>query len=117
MIHKKITTGLVIQNYDEEKCVGQEFITGDQVSYENLDGEPIFPPKNEVYQPFDMVQPIEEMDYYVMWMWKCIEPQLYGPYQTPDKQQIEIDRLRAEQGEDDHTFFVMNVTKGSKLEF
>jgi len=119
MAHKKITNGYVIQDYDGENCVRQEFIAGDQVGYEDVDGEPIDPPEKGNYQPFDMVQPDKEkeFDYYVIWMWKCIEPQLYGPYSTPDKQQTEIDRLRTEHGEDDHTFFVINVTKGSKLEF
>ena len=120
MIHKKITTGFVIQNYDGEKCVGQEFIAGDQVDYETPDGESLvlgIDVDEGNYQPFDMVQPIEEIDYYVIWMWKCIEPQLYGPYQTPDKQQTEIDRLRTEHGEDDHSFFVMNITKGAVVKF
>ena len=95
-------------------------MAGDQVAYEDVDGKSIDPPEKENYQPFDMVQPDnkeKKIDYYVVMMWKCIEPQLYGPYQTPEKQQLEIDRLKKEQGEDDNTFFVMNVTKGAKLEF
>jgi len=119
MIHKKITTGFVIQDYNGKNCVGQEFIAGDQVNYEDVEGKPIIPLEKENYQPFDMVQPGKEkkIDHYVIWMWQCVTPQLYGPYSTPEKQQTEIDRLRAEQGEDDHTFFVMNVTKGSTVEF
>jgi len=122
MMHKKITNGFVIQDYKDNVCIRQEFIAGDQVDYETPDGEGLvlgIDVDEGNYQPFDMVQPNKEkeFDYYVIWMWKCIEPQLYGPYQTPDKQQTEIDRLRTEQGENDHTFFVMNVTKGSTVEF
>ena len=41
----KITTGYVIQNYATLKngttvCVGQEFIAGDQVDYEDIEGNP-----------------------------------------------------------------------------
>jgi len=67
MAHKKITYGFVVQEYDTVKgkhiCTHQEFIAGDQVEYENMDGEPIDPnklsvAKKEVYQPFDMVAPV-----------------------------------------------------------
>ncbi len=55
---KKITTGFVIQTYnDNGKCTSQEFIAGDQVDWETDDGQPIEAPGNEEYQPFDMVQP------------------------------------------------------------
>jgi len=120
MIYKKVTTGFVIQYYKDDICTRQEFCAGDIVNYGDVDGLFIDPPENEVYQPFDMVQPDkkeEGLDYYVVMIWGCVEPQLYGPYSTPEKQQTEIDRLRAEQGEDENTFFVMNVTKGAKLVF
>lgn len=55
MKYQKITSGFVIQNYENEKCVSQAFIAGDDVDYE-VNGEPIDPPENETY-PFDMVQP------------------------------------------------------------
>ena len=58
---KKITVGFVIQNYNEAGiCISQEFIAGDQVDYEDANGNPTDAPENEVYQPFDMVQPKEE---------------------------------------------------------
>lgn len=57
-MHKKITTGFVVQTYDGDKCVSQEFIAGDQVDYEDENGETIdVDTTNEQYQPFDMVQP------------------------------------------------------------
>ncbi len=59
--HNKITTGFVIQKYKGNIPVSQEFIAGDQVDYEDLDGNPIdYNTDDEEYLPFEMVQP-EEM--------------------------------------------------------
>lgn len=57
MIVHKITTGYVIQKFDTEtnKFLDQEFIAGDEVSYENAFGESADEFDN--YLPFDMVQP------------------------------------------------------------
>jgi len=53
---RKITTGFVIQTFnDDNKCTEQEFVAGDQVDFEDENGNPI-DSWNE-YQPFDMVQP------------------------------------------------------------
>ncbi len=54
----KVTTGFVIQRYRKQitgtfKCIGQEFIAGDEVQFENLKGEPVDPPEHD-YQPFNM---------------------------------------------------------------
>ena len=58
MKFRKITTGFVIQNYEDGKCVSQEFVAGDEVEYEDETGDPVdFPDYSEEYQPFDMVQP------------------------------------------------------------
>jgi hypothetical protein len=56
---KKITVGFVIQNYDEETgiCVGQEFVAGDQVDWEDEDEEQVDQPENAIYQPYTMEQP------------------------------------------------------------
>jgi hypothetical protein len=66
----KISTGFVIQVFDTEKqkFIKQEFISSDEVQYENENGNVIkfeemekfnFGPyaKEEPYLPFDMVQP------------------------------------------------------------
>jgi len=63
----KITTGFVIQTFDTEtkKYTAQEFVAGDHVEYETLDGSSIDPVEVgmqtveglEPYLPFDMVQP------------------------------------------------------------
>jgi hypothetical protein len=60
---KKITVGFVIQDYNDKGiCIGQEFIAGDQVDWENDKGEQIASPEGEafLYHPFDMVQPVNE---------------------------------------------------------
>jgi len=54
----KITVGFVTQSYEKNAagkfiCTGQEFIAGDQVDYENIDGNTITPPEHD-YQPFNM---------------------------------------------------------------
>jgi len=58
MIVNKITTGFVIQSFDTEKkeFVSQDFIAGDEVSYEKEDGTP-YNGDVDSYLPFDMVQP------------------------------------------------------------
>jgi len=56
----KITNGFVVQQYDTDtgRCVAQEFVAGDQVAYENEDGEPVdWREPQDGYQPFEMVQP------------------------------------------------------------
>lgn len=57
MIVHKITTGFVIQKFDTKtrQFIGQEFIAGDQVEFENEDGDPV--ESFDEYLPFDMKQP------------------------------------------------------------
>lgn len=53
----KVTVGFAIQTYEDNICVEQEFIAGDQVDYEGFyDGEPIDPPSHQS-QDFGMIQP------------------------------------------------------------
>lgn len=56
-IVKKITTGFVVQEYDTEtgKFVSQDFVAGDQVDWEDEDGNAI--PEEDAYLSFEMVQP------------------------------------------------------------
>ena len=54
----KITVGFVTQSYEKNAagkfiCTNQKFIAGDQVDYEDVDGNAITPPEHE-YQPFNM---------------------------------------------------------------
>lgn len=66
MIINKITTGFVIQTFDTEKkqYTKQEFIAGDPVTYEDIEGDladssvmAVNPDGSEPYLPFDMIQP------------------------------------------------------------
>jgi hypothetical protein len=54
----KITIGFVTQTYAKNSagefvCAEQEFIAGDQVDYEDANGNKINPPDHK-YQPFNM---------------------------------------------------------------
>ncbi len=67
MEYNKITVGFVIQTFKDGKPVDQVFICGDDVTYEDMNGEVIKHPyapneKDEPYLPFDMVQPSREED-------------------------------------------------------
>ena len=59
---KKITVGFVVQQFENDGTfISQEFIAGDQVDYEDEDGESIdidmdFDLNGNPYQAFDMVQ-------------------------------------------------------------
>jgi hypothetical protein len=55
----KITVGFVVQQYEKNDngelvCVSQEFVAGDQVDYEDVNGEPLKEVPNHKYQPFNM---------------------------------------------------------------
>lgn len=55
----KITTGFITQSYEQVEsgkyvCIHQEFIAGDEVQYENANGDSITPPMHD-YQPFNML--------------------------------------------------------------
>jgi len=55
----KITVGFVIQTFEKNAagkfvCTKQEFIAGDQVDYEDAEGNPITPPEHP-YQQFRMI--------------------------------------------------------------
>ena len=54
----KITVGFVIQTFEKSAdgefiCTSQEFVAGDQVDYEDPNGNPIDPPVHP-YQQFNM---------------------------------------------------------------
>ena len=58
MAYNKITTGFVVQNYDDDgRCISQEFVACQHSDCEDEYGEKREPSENEVDCPFDMVQP------------------------------------------------------------
>jgi len=50
----KVTVGYVVQTFEGQTLVSQEFIAGDDVTYEDLDGNILSAP-DDVYHSFDMV--------------------------------------------------------------
>ncbi len=62
MILKKIVAGFVIQTYENDICTGQEFLSGDDVVWENKNGDPANKPAVYVYEPMNMVQPIKKKE-------------------------------------------------------
>ena len=76
MLFNKITVGFVIQTFnDQGECVEQEFVAGDEVSYETKDGDEI----NEIHMPFggnecypfSMEQPINKKICHIYPKAKC----------------------------------------------
>lgn len=66
MIVRKITTGFVVQQFDADtgRCLSQEFVAGDQVEWEKLNGNPIEDGDfgvdlDALYWPLEMKQPEE----------------------------------------------------------
>jgi hypothetical protein len=58
----KITHGFVIQRFKHNKCISQEFVSGDQVEYETPNGTQVGEVSDELpYVLFEMVQPNTEM--------------------------------------------------------
>jgi len=56
---KKITTGFVVQQFDDDgKFQGQTFVAGDQVEYEDENGDSI-DPEVECYYPMEMKQTLK----------------------------------------------------------
>ncbi len=84
----KITTGFVIQTYDTKtgRCVGQEFVAGDDVKYEDQNGEAVdWSEKADAYQPFDMAQAGRKAQHYNLLVQGGTEAVVLGPFDTPEK--------------------------------
>ena len=69
----------------------------------------------------ECVEEIEKIqhgyDYYYLFVWGCVEPQIWGPYSTPDIQQVELNKLKEKEGEDKHIYITFNITRGAEIEF
>jgi len=54
---RKFTVGSVVQDFDDNgNLIFQEFIAGDQVDYEDEDGEAVDEPSAKSYHPMNMIQ-------------------------------------------------------------
>lgn len=67
MIVRKITTGFVVQQFDADtgRCVSQEFVAGEQVEWEDRQGNAISDGDfgidvEGLYHPLEMKQPEEK---------------------------------------------------------
>src|ERR1039457_6985743 len=106
----KITTGFVVQTWDTElkKWISQEFVAGDETNYEKAGGDardPIEPregwpgwPDPKPYLPFDMKPPEESQPsaprFYLLETIDDIEPQLHGPFPSPERRDEQAIQLR-----------------------
>jgi hypothetical protein len=56
-VTKKIIVGFVVQTFDNEtkKCIHQEFVSGDDITYENDNGDTL-DNHEELYFPLEMKQ-------------------------------------------------------------
>lgn len=100
----KITPGFVIQTYDTgtKECVYQEFVAGDQVDWENSDGDTLISYDEEgtstyvadvefdetelPYQNFDMVQPkTDSTRRYLVIVEGDVDPSMHGPFATEEE--------------------------------
>jgi len=119
--YNKITPGFVTQMFEkrDEKfiCVEQEFKAGDPVDREDEQGEPVdVDVREEVYQPFEMVQP--GRDYYFLYVFGGVEAEQIGPFPTEQKRDEAMEKHEAGEGREDYdSYFPFDVTKDSTVEF
>ena len=115
----KITVGFVIQTYkkqgDDFVCVNQDFICGDDVTYENEMGEVLAEKPDEQYQSFDMVQP--GWDFYFLYVYAGVDVKKIGPFPTEQERDDAIENHRQEGREDYDSYFPFDVTRNVKVHF
>jgi hypothetical protein len=55
------------------------------------------------------------MDYYLLFVWGCVEPELVGPFATTEERNSEAQKYHREHGEQ-HGYFPVQITKGCQIE-
>jgi hypothetical protein len=123
----KITTGFVIQTWDAvlKKWISREFVAGDQTDYErDDDGTPvspndIWPDMPEPYLPFAM-KPPEEIPpsaprFYVLETIGDIEPQLHGPFPSPEQRDEQAVQLRRQDPGKNNGLFRLDLSANAEL--
>ena len=55
------------------------------------------------------------MDYYFIFIWGLVEPELIGPFETAEQRNIEAKKYWAEH-KDQHGYFTLEATKGCQVE-
>ena len=72
--------------------------------------------REEVYQPFEMVQP--GRDYYFLHVFGGVEAEQVGPFHTEQKRNKAMEKHREGEGREDYdSYFPFDVTKDSTVEF
>ncbi len=120
--YNKIISGFVSQHFvkkgDKFTCEFQDFITGDEVDREDKYGSSIdckINSRDEEYQQFNMVQP--GYDYYYIFVWKCVDAQLIGPFNTEDERENNKEEMKHKEGEDEHIYISFKIAKEAEIEF
>ena len=54
------------------------------------------------------------MDYYLVFLWNLVDPQVIGPFSTTEERDNEAVKYRKQHG-DVHGYFSVEVTKGAKF--
>ena len=53
-------------------------------------------------------------DYYLLFLWNDVEPQLHGPFPTENIRDEKAKELRQKEGEE-HGYFPLEITTGSEI--
>ena len=57
-----------------------------------------------------------EMEYYYIFLWGCVEPELTGPFPDKEMRDLDMGLVRSENGDDTNSYIPFEVTKGAKVE-
>lgn len=122
----KTTSGFVTQFFERHgeegpfHCVSQEFVCGDQCDREGgefdeaLEGDEAGDAeKNEIYQTYDMVQPL--LDHYILKLWGRVDSSLIGPFETLEIAQTELETLIDTPGDSENAYVAITVKKGATI--
>ena len=124
--YSKVTVGFVTQIFVKQgdgrfACTEQNFEAagGDDRELDDLDHTLImdgegFNSADEIYECYHMVQPNTELDYYYLFVWKGVEPELMGPFDTKEAMHEAVIIKRKKEG-DEHGYYAVQCCKESKL--
>lgn len=57
-----------------------------------------------------------KMDYYFVFVWGCVEPELIGPFSSFDEMKAAAAREYRKSGSDENAYFHLSVPQGAKAE-
>ena len=115
----KVIVGFVSQSCEKNEdgkfvCVGQEFIEGDDVNYEDEFGDELDDEPNEINFVRDMVQP--GLDHFVLKMVGCVDPCVVGPFATEKEAQDRVEEYREDPSECQNAHTTFSLTKGAVID-